>query len=270
MLAVPLLLAARTAGATLSAERVPDVDPCVLADSYFPEDQSPEAARARRRCRMAKLERAQAEQEAWAETADRQRQERALAAWTQKAGIPNRVMRRNSIDGLVGSGIVSYGVAVGGIIVPSLEAELWLGRATDPQVITYTDNPGVGNKRNCLGGRAKWLMLDYNVTPFFGIGVAGCLATLDPPYRIDPNSGNLISTSGGSGAAHFVTGSVGLTWTEKSGFRLSAEYIFSYAFYTQAQDSAPPQTQDEILRQAWETQLAGTRHGIRLQVGYAF
>jgi len=151
---VPLLLAARAASATLSAEHEVDIDPCVAAESYFPEDQSPEAARARRRCRMAKLERAQAEQEAWADVQDRERQLRAMAAWTQKQGIPNRVMRRNAIDGFLSTGIASYGVALSGVLFPWLEGELWVGRGTDSDNGTH-----IGNRRNCLGGRLKWLML---------------------------------------------------------------------------------------------------------------
>ncbi len=61
-----------------------------------------------------------------------------------------------------------------------------------------------------------------------------------------------------------------MTWTDKSGLHASVEYIFTYAFYTQATLNDATHTEDPNLTTAWSDRLATERNGFRVQVGYAF
>jgi hypothetical protein len=74
----------------------------------------------------------------------------------------------------------------------------------------------------------------------------------------------------GTAAAHLVTASAGLAWMEKSGLRVSFEYVYTYAFYSQATLDDAAKTEDPNMRTAWSDRLESDRGGIRVQVGYGF
>jgi hypothetical protein len=272
---VGALLVARRAPAALTIEHQPGGDGCAEAATYFPEDSSALAQRARRRCRLEIFERQLEEKRLRSDALADQRRDRVVEKWMEAQEIPNRVVRRNFVDLFAAGGLTSYGLAVGGVFLPWLEGELWGGRRSVAESLSN----GTGylwDSRTCLGGRLKWLMRGRgNVTPFTSLGAAGCSAHVQfNPYVSavafpggDPTN---VSTSDGDGSAHLATASAGLTWTEKSGFRASLEYAFAYAFYTQATLNDKTRTEDVNLRTAWESRLTTDRAGVRLQVGYAF
>jgi hypothetical protein len=258
-----LLLLDRAARASLTIARDPGVDGCVEADSYFPEDESDEAVQARRRCRLENFDRRLDEDQRRKAAAREQTQEQALETWMQKQQIPSRVFRRNSIDVYGSGGLTSYGLAVGGVLVPWLEGELWIGRRS---VSDLVDAGYLVDSRSCFGGRLKWLMLSRgNLTPFVSLGAALCSASL----QLNPN---IIAAVGGNGegSAHLATATGGAAWMSQSGVRVSFEYFFAKAFYTQATRDDPDRPLDDNLRAAWQQRLTSDGSGVRLQVGYAF
>ena len=269
LLAAPPL--ARHARAEVSVQHQPGVDGCAEAGTYFPEDMGIQAQRARRRCRLETFESKLQDYQAQHEARSEREQEQNIETWMAKQEIPNRLLHRNSIDLLTGSGLTSYGLAVGGLFLPWLEAELWVGRRSRS---AGTDSGALWDSRTCLGGRFKWLMRSRgNLTPVTSLGAAGCSANVhyDPYYiNIRSQGDTPPSSSSGDAAAHLVTGTAGLAWMEKSGFRASLEYLYSYAFYTQATLTDDMRTEDANLRALWESRLTSNRQGIRLQVGYAF
>jgi len=268
-----MVLVSRAASAELTIDHEPGIDGCSEAAFYFPEDDSPEAQRARRRCRLERFERKLEDDRARDEAVRDTKREQTIAGWMDKQEIPVRVMHRNSVDLFLSGGLASYGVAVGGLLLPVLEAELWVGRRS---VSESTATGFLWDSRTCLGGRFKWLTRSRgNLTPFASLGVAGCSAHLQSnsynygPVGLgfpDPGASN----SAGDGAAHLVTASAGLAWMEKSGVRVSLEYVFAYAFYAQATLNDEARTEDANLRAAWESRLTSDRRGVRVQVGYAF
>jgi hypothetical protein len=271
------LLAAALAGASAPAagatgiERLPPVDACAAAATFAPDDLGPAAAQARRRCRLEMFEQRLQAERVQREAAQSDWEDRAVQTWMQKQGVPARVLRRNAVDLFGSGGLVSYGLAVAGVLLPSLEAEVWVGRK---EASSGSDNWSADDTRNCIGGRFKWLLLKHgDLTPFASGGVAFCSATLTGAYGSGPPDllGNGSSSDGGGNAtAHLATAGVGLTWTDKSGFRASIEYVYAYAFYTQAQTDDPMKTEDQNLRDGWTQRLKSERHGARFQVGYAF
>jgi hypothetical protein len=271
LLALALPLLARGAHAEVSVYHQPGLDGCAEAGTYFPEDMGIQAQRARRRCRLETFEDKLQDDQAQHEAQRDRQQEQNIETWMAKQEIPNRLLHRNSIDFLVGSGLTSYGLAVGGLFLPWLEAELWVGRRS---VSASTETGALWDSRTCLGGRFKWLMRGRgNLTPVTSLGAAGCSANVhyDPYYFGASLPGDMLpSSSSGNAAAHLVMGTAGLAWMEKSGFRASLEYLFSYAFYTQATLTDEMHTEDANLRTVWESRLTSNRQGIRLQVGYAF
>ena len=271
--ALAMVVATGQARAVVDVDHQPGEDSCTEADTYFPEDESPEATRARLRCRSEtfarQLEEGRQRREA---EADNQR-EKNLQAWMKKQEIPVRVMRRNAIDLYGSGGLTSYGVAGGWVLLPMLEAELWIGRRNVSQWIStgyFQDS------RTCAGARFKWLMRSRgNLTPFASAGAADCWANVSyEPYNfgVPTRDGAPPPATGGLGtaAAHVATASGGLAWMEKSGIRASLEYVYSYAFYTQTTLDDMARTQDASMRAAWGQRLESDRGGLRLQVGYAF
>ena len=267
--AVWILVATGPARAVVEVDHQPGADGCTEAATYFPEDESPEATRARLRCRSEafarQLEEGRQRKEA---EADNQR-ERNLQTWMKKQEIPVRVMRRNAIDLYGSGGLTSYGVAGGWLLLPVLEAELWIGRRNVSQVIAtgfFQDS------RTCAGGRFKWLVRSQgNLTPFLSGGGADCWANVSyEPYNFGVPGQPAITGGLGTAAAHLVTASAGVTWMDKSGIRASLEYGYTYAFYTQTTLDDVAKTQDSNMRTAWATRLESDRGGLRLQVGYAF
>jgi hypothetical protein len=270
LLAAAALAALATAGpraarAALTVDRVPDLDPCVEAASYPDEDQSPEAAHARRRCRLEEAERKKMLDRQWADWNEWPKREKAMQTWIEQQGLPARVQRPNAADGFLGTGVAHYGLAVAGVFWPNLEGELWGGWGSSAHVNGSGD---LHDDRRCLGLRAKWLPIERgNVTPFLAAGAAGCLASLS---LFSFNSTAHGDTFGADGVGHFATGSAGLTVTTSVGVRFSLEYIFMWAYYVQASQGTGQRMHDPVLRDAFRDTLAANRHGVRFQVGYAF
>jgi hypothetical protein len=277
--AASVLLTARAARAELTIDHDPAASGCDEAAAYFPEDESPPARRARERCRLENFEqRIEAEHRQQEIQADDTR-EKLVESWLEKQAVPVRVFRRYSIDGYLGGGVTTYGLAASGVLLPWLEAELSVGRRD----LTGLVNGGTASfqdSRTCLGGRFKWLMFSRgNVTPFASVGVFDCSANVQltsfgpTPYGQGlPGTPNTqpAGPSAGNAAAHLVGAGGGITWTDKSGLRASAEYIFTYAFYTQGVLNDAMHTLDPNLAGAWTDRLATERNGFRIQVGYAF
>jgi hypothetical protein len=273
--ALSVVVGARPVRAVVEVDHQAGADGCAEAATYFPEDESPEATRARLRCRSEAFARQMDEGRQRKEAEAEDQREKNLQAWMKKEEIPVRVMRRNAIDLYGSGGLTSFGIAGGWLILPTLEGELWIGRRNVSQGIS---SGYLQDSRTCAGARFKWLVRSKgNLTPFVSAGAADCWANVSyQPYNFaaQTSPGGLIQPTimGGLGtaAAHLVTASAGLTWMEKSGIRASLEYLYAYAFYTQTTLEDDAHTQDASMRAAWGERLTSDRGGIRLQVGYAF
>ena len=126
--ALAMMVATGQARAVVDVDHQPGADGCSEADTYFPEDESPEATRARLRCRSETFARQLEEGRQRKEADAEDQREKNLATWMKKQEIPVRVMRRNAVDLYASGGLTSYGVAGGWVLLPVLEAELWIGR----------------------------------------------------------------------------------------------------------------------------------------------
>ena len=270
-----LLVAAAPARAELTVDHEPGSGGCVEAAGYFPEDQSREATRARQRCRLElfdqRIENDRTQKEA---QADKDR-DKIVQSWMDKQNVPARIFSRIWLDGYLGGGVTTYGLAGGVVILPWLEAELSMGRR---DLDGYINNGTAffQDSRTCWGGRFKGYagprqrdavrlggrvllrrnaaLTSYgNITTFPGAGPTGANGP-----------------SAGSATAHLVGAGGGVTWTDNSGLHASLEYIFSYAFYSQAVLNDMNHTEDSNLTTAWSDRLATERNGFRVQVGYAF
>lgn len=262
--ALVVWLAPARASAGLLVEQLRDEDPCAEAATFAESDQSPEARRAYRRCRLAWLDRSLAEQRRHEAEERARRRPQVIQAWMERQSIPTRVMRRNAIDGFVGGGVVNYGLTLAGVFLPSLEGEAWVGWGSGD---AFVNSAQVSDDRRCLGGRAKWMTLQrFNLTPYLSGGVAFCQASLK---FSDFGGGNFV-TSDGDGTAHHVTASAGLSWTAQNGFRASFEWMYMRAFYVQARHTDAMVAHDPTMRAVFESSLKDDRHGVRFQVGYAF
>jgi len=272
-----VLLTARGGRAELTVDHETGASGCSEAAAYFPEDESPESTRARKRCRLETFEQRLDDDRLQKEIQAENDRDKTVETWVDKQDIPVRVFRRYAIDGYLGSGVTTYGLAVSGVLLPWLEAELSLGRRDLNGSIS---NGYFQDSRTCWGGRFKWLMRSHgNLTPFASVGALDCSATVQlTSYNVGPTIGPLppgtpntfSGTNAGSAAAHLVAGAAGLAWMEKSGVRASVEYVFTYAFYTQAVLNDAMHTLDPNLAGAWTDRLATERNGFRVQVGYAF
>jgi hypothetical protein len=270
--ALPTLVVTNQALAVVEVDHQGSDDGCAEAATYFPEDESAEATRARLRCRSETFARQLEEDRQRKEAEAENQRDKNLQTWMKKQEIPVRVMRRNSVDLYGSGGLTSYGVAGGWLLLPVLEAELWFGRRNVSQWIS---SGYFQDSRSCAGARFKWLMRNRgNLTPFASIGAADCWANVSfEPYNFGlPQDGSAPPATGGLGtaAAHVATASAGLAWMEKSGLRASFEYVYTYAFYDQATLDDMARTQDPNLRAAWSERLESDRGGVRLQVGYGF
>jgi hypothetical protein len=270
--ALSTVVATRQAHAVVDVDHQPGTDDgCAEAGTYFPEDESPQATRARLRCRSETFARQLEEDRQRKEAEAENQRENNLQTWMKKQEIPVRVMRRNAIDLYASGGLTSYGVAGGWVLLPVVEAELWIGRRNVSQWIS---SGYFQDSRTCAGARFKWLMRTRgNLTPFASIGAADCWANVSfEPYNFGgPFDAPQPATGGlGTAAAHLATASGGVAWMEKSGIRASLEYVYSYAFYNQVTLDDAGRTEDPNMRAAWGERLDSDRGGFRLQVGYAF
>jgi hypothetical protein len=112
-----------------------------------------------------------------------------------------------------------------------------------------------------------------NLTPFISSGVFFCNANvaLNSFGGIAPGGGSIAPTNGnGTANAHLVGAGAGMAYMDKTGLHASVEYIFTYAFYTQATLGDTAHTEDPNLTSAWSDRLGTEQNGFRVQVGYAF
>ncbi len=266
-----LLVAASPARAELTIDHDPGSGGCVEAAGYFPEDQSREATRARQRCRLELFDERMENDRTQKEGQSEKDRDKIVQSWMDKQNIPARVFRRIWLDGYLGGGVTTYGLAAGVVILPWLEAELSLGRR-DLDGFINNSAAFFQDSRTCWGGRFKGLMRGRgNVTPFVSAGVFFCDAnTALTSYTTTFTGAGPGGPSSGSAAAHLVGAGGGVTWTDNSGLHASLEYIFTYAFYSQAVLNDMNHTEDPNLTTAWSDRLATERNGFRVQVGYAF
>ncbi len=266
-----LVLAPGSAGAVTSLEHEPGGDSCAQAGTYFPEDQSDEAQRARLGCRRELFARQLEQDRERQEAATEDRREQNLEAWMRKQDVPVRAFRRNAVDFFGSGGLMSYGIASTWLLLPELDAELWWGRRNTSG---YQAMGNFQDSRSCIGARLKWLMRSKgNLTPLASLGAADCWANVAlESFGFSNGPGDFVPPSNaiGTATAHVATATLGLTWMHSSGLRASFEYLYSYAFYTQATDNDEARTLDAGLRAYWEQRLTSDRGGVRLQVGYAF
>ena len=269
-----LLVAARPARGELTIDHEPGSGACAEAATYFPEDESLEATRARQRCRLETfaqhIEQERVQREIQAEN-DR---DKLVQAWMDKQNIPVRVFRRIAVDGYLGGGVTTYGLAASAVMLPWLEAELSVGRR---DLDGGVSNGYLQDSRTCWGGRFKFYLSGHgNLSPFLSSGlffcnanVAGTLYTPAPTTN-GPGGFGGASNDNGTANAHLLGAGGGLAWMDKSGFRASVDYIFTYAFYSQATLDDATHTEDANLTTAWTDRLSSEHHGFRAQVGYAF
>jgi hypothetical protein len=266
-----LLVATRPARAELTVDHEPGSGGCAEAVTYFPEDQSRQAIRARQRCRLETFEQRMENDRLQKEIQAENDRDKLVQSWLDKQEIPVRVFRRVALDGYLGGGITTYGLAVGAVLLPWLETELSIGRR---DVNGLVNEGYFQDSRTCWGGRFKFDLRNRgNLTPFISSGLFFCNANValnsygGPTIAGGPNN----PTSGnGTAAAHLVGAGLGVSWMDKSGLRASVEYLFTYAFYTQATLSDAAHTEDPNLTTAWSGRLGTEQNGFRVQVGYAF
>jgi len=266
------LLAARPARAELTIDHEPGGGGCAEAATYFPEDQSREATHARQRCRLETFEQRMENDRLQKEIQAENDRDKLVQAWIDKQEIPVRVFRRVAIDGYLGAGITTYGLAGSIVLLPWLETELSIGRRD----VNGSINTGYfQDSRTCWGGRFKFDLRNRgNLTPFISSGLFFCNANVAlNAYNFGPGigGGSPQPTSGnGTAEAHLVGAGLGMAWMDKSGLHASVEYIFTYAFYTQATLSDTAHTEDPSLTTGWSDRLGTEQNGFRVQVGYAF
>jgi len=264
-----VLVAARPARAELTIDHEPGSGGCAEAATYFPEDQSREAVRARQRCRLETFEQRMENDRLQKEIQAENDRDKLVQSWVDKQEIPLRVFKRISIDGYLGGGITTYGLAISAVLLPWLEAELSIGRRDVDGLISagyFQDS------RTCWGGRFKFDLSNRgNLAPFISSGVFFCDANVALNSFGGITVGGSAPTNGnGTAQAHLVGAGVGVGYMHHSGLHASVEYIFTYAFYTQATLSDAAHTEDPNLTSAWSDRLGSEQNGFRVQVGYAF
>ncbi len=243
------------------------------AATYFPEDQSREASRARQRCRLETFQQRMENDRLQKEIQAENDRDKLVQSWLDKQEIPVRVFKRVALDGYLGGGITTYGLAAAAVLLPWLEFELSLGRRD----VNGSINTGYfQDSRTCFGGRFKFDLRNRgNLTPFISSGLFFCNAnvalnsynTLTGAGPINPGG---TSSGNGTAEAHLVGAGLGMSWMDKSGLHAGVEYIFTYAFYTQGVLNDAMHTLDPNLAGAWTDRLATEQNGFRVQVGYAF
>jgi hypothetical protein len=256
---------AATARAQSLVEVVPE-DPCEQARALERDDDSPSAQQLRRACRLERFDdRLTAECRQQVVAAEQARSVR-IERWIDQTQ-PARATRPFSVGGFAGTGIATYGLALGWAFLRKAELAAWLGRRT----ITYDSlyAPGAGDcSRTAYGFRGRWYPLTNKIAPF----VAAGLTIINSHLQIVQNGSNngggqtLLSGSGRANSYNLGGGAqLAMAW-----FRLSVEYVYEHAFYTGASASDAKKTPNQDLNGVWATSLKDDQHGVRFEVGFAF
>jgi hypothetical protein len=263
LLSAALLLVAVTARAQQLVDRVPE-DPCERAKGLAYEDESPQAQEIRRQCHMDRFERhLSIEREESIGRAERTRGAR-IERWVDETQ-PARATRPFFVDGFLGTGIATYGLSAGWDVLRELELSAWIGTRS----ISCDDLYSAGSancSRTSYGFHGRWFALDTKISPFLGTGLTITSAHLQI-VTTDSNGGSKLES--GDGRSNSLNFSGGLL-LGISGFRLSVEYVYEYAFYTGASLDDAKKTPSTDLNNVWSNSLKQDRNGIRAQVGYAF
>ncbi len=255
---------AATARAQSLVEVVPE-DPCAQAGALDPKDDSATAEQLRRACRLQRFDRHLAAERRQQVVAAEEARSARIERWIDRTQ-PARVTRPFSVDAFVGTGVASFGVALGWAFLRKAELAAWLGKRT----ITCADlaGPEAGDcSRTVYGLRGRWYPLGTKVSPFLAGGLTIANAHLQL-LNTDGQNGN-DPVLRGSGRANCYNLGAGVQLAS-AWFRLSMEYVYEHAFYTGASASDAKKTPNRDLNTVWSTSLNDDQHGVRFQVGIAF
>ena len=257
--AVPFLLAAGAARAQSLVDVVPE-DPCEAARGLDFTDTTPAAEHLRRSCRLQRFENRLESERGQQVAIEEQSREARVQQWIDSTQ-PSRVTHPMGIEGFLGSGLASYGLAFSWDFLRRWEVGAWVGWRPISCVNMYGSSTSSCG-RTAFGLRARWYLSDHEVTPFVDTGLSLMTSNL---ALISPSSGYL----DGSGRANSLAAGAGLALGIHS-FRASIEYIFEYTFYTGTSLNDAKKTPSPELDTALSESLRADRNGVRFQVGYAF
>jgi hypothetical protein len=278
-MAVMLAGAARPARAQSPSVDLISEDACERARAFDANDQSEAAQRARRGCRLERFGARLAAERQQQLAAEEQSRAAWLAAYTE-ATQPARATYPVAVAGFLGNGLASYGLAVTWSVVLRLELEGWYGQRGVSSSDSISSHGYASYTRRVLGLGGRWIFSDKELSPFVGGGFAVASADMQIGTYIGPtfnqpniggggaNSANPLAFSG-SARANMLNGSAGLELAVKS-LRVMLAYVYTYTFYSGANDNDMQKTPDDNMRQIWLDGINHDRHAIRFQVGYAF
>ncbi len=256
--AAACLALAAVARAQSLVEVVPD-DPCAQAQAFADDDASPAAEHLRRACRLRRLDqRLAAERRQEVIAAEQVRADR-IQRWIDQTQPP-RVTRPFALEGLLGTGIASYGLSVAWAFLKQAELAAWLGRRTI-SCDTLSTTGGADCSRTSYGLRGRWYLLPTKIAPFVSSGL-----TITGAHVQIRQGGALLSGDARANSYNLAAG-VLLAYAAA---RLSVEGIYERAFYTGASKDDPKKTPNGDLNGIWSDSLKQDRFGIRVQVGCAF
>jgi len=264
-LAGALSLTARKAHAYTFVDEIPE-DPCERARSFDPRDSTLTAQKARRACRLAVFETKMAEERRLSVASEENARDERIQKWmasTQSA----RVINPMAVELFLGQGIANYGVVFSWTVLSQLELAARVGQRQMSCASSAFTSTGGDCTRTMWNLGVRGFLLDRDFAPFIGTAFSSTSAALAINHA-DPMTG-ATSFLQGNGRAHSFSGSVGLQ-IALSYVRLSVEYLYEYVFYTGANLNDMQKTPSEDLRLIWDDSLHQDRHGVRVQVGFAF
>jgi hypothetical protein len=243
-------------------ERV-DGDACQQAATYDTDDESPSAMHARRACRLQTFSERLTSERRSRVAAGEQKRVADAQTWVENHE-PARVVRPIAVGLFAGSGIASYGVGITWVVLRRLALDGWIGRRHIDWSNSVSSSGSANYTSKAAGVGVRWFFNDLALSPTVGTGFETTSADIqvqtgapDFPFIL------------GSGRAHLVHASAGLELAYQA-LRVSLEYVYAYAFYTQANKNDDAKTPDNDLRRVWQDSVDAGRDGVRFLVGYAF
>jgi hypothetical protein len=264
LVASALSLGARPAGAYTFVDEIPE-DPCSRARQFDPQDSSAAAQHARRACRLEVFERRLADERSQAVL----NEQNARTQWAEKwleGSQPARVVHPLAVELFAGSGIVNYGAGLSWTALRNLEVAARVGQRQMSCAQNQYSGTGADCTRTTWGLAARWLLFDYNFSPFLGTAFS---STNAPLKIVHPDMMGQNTFLDGKGTANTLGASVGVQLAA-SYVRFSLEYLYEYILYTGANLNDSDRTPSEDLRAVWEQSLKLDSNGVRFQVSLAF
>lgn len=258
-----MMAAAATARAQSLVQVVPD-DPCEQARALEEDDDSPTAEHLRRACRLRRFDDRLAYERRQEVIAAEQVRSGRIQRWLDDTQ-PARVTRPFSIDGFAGTGFASYGLSAAWAFLRKAELSAWFGRRAI-SCATLSSPDGGDCTRTAWGFRGRWYLLANRISPFLG---AGMTITSSHLQIVQDGSNGGSALLSGSGRANSYTLDAGAQLAYAA-FRLSVEYQYEKAYYTGASGDDPKKIPSAALNSVWSNSLNDDRHGVRVQVGFAF